>query len=59
MKIPAGFGKCRIMQLFGKRMGNTLAQPDTNKNIRSFKFEGRSGAVVGMQGWRPSMEVGE
>ena len=38
-------------------MGNIENAPITEKTCQTFQFEGQSGVVVGMQGWRATMEV--
>lgn len=38
-------------------MGNFLTQPITTKEIETFEYCGKTGAVVSMQGWRINMEV--
>ena len=38
-------------------MGNIENAPITEKTYHTFQFEGQSGVVVGMQGWRATMEV--
>ena len=40
-------------------MGSILNKPVTEKKVQTFEFEGKSGALVEMQGWRVSMEVGQ
>lgn len=40
-------------------MGSILNKPVTDKKVQTFEFEGKSGALVDMQGWRITMEVGQ